>query len=257
MKRRAKFTDVAAHSYRQLLFKWHTKHASELVAVSDSTAKELADTIHLNSTIIYNVCDSFIELNKDTAPATENAAFFLHRGHWGAHKNTRRVVEAFARVRQAHPEVMLLVYGVGPEDVRLRGLPTDGVQLLGKISDTRLASLCKSAVAVLVPSIVEGFGLAIIESFGFGTAVLTSNIPPMSDIAGEAAVTVDPTDVGQIAEAMGRLLVDIEFRQDVSRKGAERYRHYSAHNVAARLAVVYRRALVNTRFGSKPTQRGS
>jgi len=230
-----------AHWYSRILFRCHTSQAGELVAVSNATRNDLRNRAHVDATVVENLCEAFVESARGTAPASDEGRFFLHRGHVGQHKNTRRVIEAFSWVRKDSPDVRLLVYGVGPGNGLLDGLPCQGVALLGKIDDQRLASLYRASVAVVTPSLEEGFGLSILEALAFETVVITSNIPPMCDIASNAALLVDPTQTDAIAEAMRTVLAAPECRTSLLKAGALRYQCFSAQQVAARLTDVYHR----------------
>lgn len=231
--------DRLAHYYRRGVFALHGRYARQLISVSDATRVELQKRLKLSSKVIYNVCEAFVSHNAPTEAAVEVGRFFLHRGDPGPHKNTRRVLAAFARVRQNVPDARLLIYGANVKPDLLEGTTSQGVELLGRITDERLASLYKAAVAVVVPSLEEGFGLAIIEAFGFGTPVITSNLPPMCDIAGEAGLLVDPLRVEQIQQAMTRLLEEPALRQDLLRRVDARYEEFSAVRAAAELARAY------------------
>lgn len=239
--------DWVAHSYRRALFELKTRRSNQLIAVSAATARELRSERGLEASVVHNTCDAFVREHRKIAPASDEGAFFLHRGGRGAHKNTRRIVEAFALARRALPELRLLVYGGDATRELLEGLPLDGVSLIGKVDDARLAALYKGSLAVIVASLEEGFGLSIIEAFGFGTTAIVSNVPPMSDVAGDAALCVDPTSVEQISAAISRLAGDQSLRRELLAAAPARCRSHSASAVATELAAVYRRALSSAR----------
>jgi glycosyltransferase involved in cell wall biosynthesis len=118
--------------------------------------------------------------------------------------------------------------------------PMDGVTFLGRLTDAELAALYKASLAVVVASIEEGFGLSIIEAMGFGTAVITSNFPPMSEVGGVAAVLVDPHDVAALENAMRRIASEPEHREALIKRGHERFQAFSTTRFAASLSSVYR-----------------
>jgi glycosyltransferase involved in cell wall biosynthesis len=229
------------HFYRRVAFQLHGRRARAVVAVSDATRRELGG-VHVDSSVVHNVCESFVSSYGRAPPAEGLGRFFLHRGHTSPHKNTRRIVEAFARVRRRTADSTLVLYGVEIErgSPVLEGLPLDGVTVLGAVSDERLASLYRGSVAVVAASLEEGFALSIIEGFGFGTAVITSSAPPMCEVAGDAALLVEPTDVGAIAGAMERLLQEPDLRPSLLRKSKLRYALFSSEGVARQLVERYR-----------------
>jgi len=233
--------DYLAHVYRRTMFSLHTRRARRTIAVSAATQADLLTSVGVQSTVVPNICDAFVTSHQSSAAASSEGRFFLHRGQFpGTNKNTQRVIEAFAAVRRRHPDVRLMVYGTAPNEQMAMGPEGQGVSLLGKISDERLAALYKSAVAIVAPSLVEGFGLSIIEGFGFGTPVITSARPPMGEIADTAALLVDPTSVGQISDAMLAVLEDGALRESLIRRGAERYQLFRPTNIANQIAAVYK-----------------
>ena len=116
--------------------------------------------------------------------------------------------QALTQVRDEFPDVRLLVYGALSEIVFSALANDPGVVVVGKVTDAELAGLFKGAVAVVAASAEEGFGLATIEAFGFGTPVITSDRSPMREIAGGAAALVDPSSTADIAAAL-RLCLSI------------------------------------------------
>ena len=145
----------------------------------------------------------------------ENYLSFI--GTLTVHKNVPRLVEAFARARSAGCEDLHLVLagkrGTGyeriAEQVRRNGLESC-VHELGYVPDELLPALYENARMHVLPSITEGFGLPIVEAMAAGTPVITTGRGAMAEVAGDAAVLVDPEDVQSIADAM----------RDCSRRGS-------------------------------------
>jgi glycosyltransferase involved in cell wall biosynthesis len=102
------------------------------------------------------------------------------------------------------------------------------------VPETKLPSLYRSAEALVFPSLYEGFGLPILEAMGCGTPVVTANVTAMPEVAGGAALLVDPTSVEQIARAMGQIVSDTTLRQQLRNKGLTRSAEFSWASTAAR-----------------------
>jgi glycosyltransferase involved in cell wall biosynthesis len=96
---------------------------------------------------------------------------------------------------------------------------------------------------IIFASTYEGFGLPILEAQAVGRPVITSNTSPMSEVAGEGALKVDPFDVDSIRIGLQRLLADPELRGELVKKGFENVKQYSATAIAAQYAELYREVL--------------
>ena len=104
-------------------------------------------------------------------------------------------------------------------------------------------SLIKGAKATLFPSLYEGFGLPVLESMLLGTPVISSTTASIPEVAGEAAVLVDPYDTGQIAKAIRALDSDPDLRQTLVERGILQAGLYSENRYRDRLDRVYRQLL--------------
>lgn len=135
----------------------------------------------------------------ERGPAAEDLGrYFLFVGNDKPHKNVPRLLEAFAIVHRRDPSLRLVLVGAAFE--RYRDVP--GVNATGFVSQERLAAIYRGAIALVMPSLEEGFGLPIVEAMACGTPVIASNIPPLAEVAGDAAVYVGPRSTQSIATAM-------------------------------------------------------
>ena len=149
------------------------------------------------------------------------APYFLWTGSLNPRKNLRNVVRAFDLVAQRLPHHLVLAGGSG---VGSRGCPRrdlerepDARQRIhrpGYVSDASLRALYRGATAFLYVSLLEGFGLPILEAMASGCPVVTSNASCMPEIAGTAAMLVDPRQPEEIADAMLRLAGNKRLHQD-------------------------------------------
>lgn len=154
-------------------------------------------------------------------------AYMLYVGSLEPRKNLGRLLQAWARVQPSlGGEVELVVAGAKGssrvfESVRLDPLPP-GVQFTGYVSDEQLPCLYAGAVALVYPSLYEGFGLPPLEAMACGTPVVTSNGTSLPEVAADAAVLVDPEDVESIAEGIRRVVSSSDLRDNLRRLGLER-----------------------------------
>lgn len=232
--------DRLAHIYRRWIFNTKTQFAGRIISVSEATRNFLLKLAGVDSLVVPNTCEAFAKTySHDVGPAA-TTPYFLHRGSLAPHKNTVRVVSAFKSINARFPKLELLVFGMTEEQAATLSLVGRGTQFLGKISDDKLAHLYRDAKAVVVPSIEEGFGLSIIEAFAFGTPVITSNYPPMSDIAGDAAILVDPLSEVEIGEAMASALESQFLIDQLAQAASRQQQFFSADRVADSTFAVYR-----------------
>ena len=161
--------------------------------------------------------------------------YFLAIGAVSPRKNFKRLVAAWTRTKQSADGVGLVV--VGREGLRFSGgaslgaLP-DSVQHLGVVSDEDLAGLYSGAMGLLYPSLYEGFGLPILEAMASGCPVLTSNCTAMPEVAGRAAVLVNPLSEESITDGIEQLAQPRPAKELVAR-GLKRCQQFSWERTAS------------------------
>jgi glycosyltransferase involved in cell wall biosynthesis len=129
----------------------------------------------------------------------------------------------------------------------------DKVRFLGTVPEQDLPALYSGAVLFVFPSEYEGFGLPVLEAMACGTPVVCSNRSSLPEIAGPAAVYVDPEDSSAIAAGLARVLEDDDLRESLSAQGLERARTFSWERTARETLRIYR---VVVGQPSEPTQVG-
>jgi glycosyltransferase involved in cell wall biosynthesis len=137
------------------------------------------------------------------------------------HKNEFRMVEAFARAA-IDSRIHLVFTGASTTELAawIDGQQIkDRVDFVGVVPEEQLPSLYRGAAGLIFTSLYEGFGLPVLEAMACGTPVLTSNTTAMPEVAGGAALLVDPTSVVQIALGIARVVEDGSFRRQIREKG--------------------------------------
>jgi glycosyltransferase involved in cell wall biosynthesis len=180
--------------------------------------------------------------------------YLLYVGSDLSHKNLDRMVQAAARVLPARGTHLVLA-GVPPASTRLAGTDRRWVHGIGYVDSDQLIALYRAATGLVFPSLLEGFGLPVVEAFAAGCPVLTSAGTACAEVAGEAAVLVDPTDVGAIASGMLRLLDDGELRQRLVVDGFARAESFTWTGCAELTREAYRAAIVSHRLRTNLTRR--
>ncbi len=233
-----------------------------VLSISESTKRDLVERLHVDPGRIrvtpLAAADTFRPLPADESRAVRDrlglsAPFFLTVGTNKPHKNLVLLVRAFADLVHELPATLHELLVVGPWDprypeVRLfaRDLGIeDRVRFLGQVPDSDLVGLYGEAQAVLFPSTYEGFGLPVVEAMQCGTPVLCSNVSSLPEVAGDAAVLLDPRDVGAWAQALRRVVEDDTLRSRLRTASLERAKRFSWENTA-RLTYDAYRTLTNS-----------
>ena len=233
------------------------KYADAVICVSQATADEvigyagagLADRIHVVHEGVDISCyendpiDIYGAGMEDMPP--EDVPFFMAAGAISPRKNITRALEAFATIKDSIPHHFVLAGGKGWKEGDVAGLIsklglTERVHLLGYRSDVQLQALYKAASFYLHVSLFEGFGLTVLEAMAAGCPVITSNISSLPEVAGDAALLVDPLSVEEIAGAIECFSLNGEQRKEYTRKGRSRVGEFSWSDTANKVAGVYR-----------------
>ncbi len=161
--------------------------------------------------------------------------YVLFAGTVEPRKNLDRLVEAFGRLGPVDAELVL----VGAEGW---AEAPEGVRHLGFVPRAELDALYAAADVVCYPSLREGFGLPVLEAMVQGAAVVTSSTTSTAEVAGDAGLLVDPTDVDAIAGAIGRLLGDPGLRARLGVAAMQRAAGFTWTRTADLMVAAYRHA---------------
>ena len=115
----------------------------------------------------------------------------------------------------------------------------DRLVCLGYIPDAELPSIYRSAEVFMFPSLHEGFGIPVLEAMACGTPVITSSVTGMPEVAGDAALLVDPYSIDEMRGGLEKVLTDVHLREDLSKKGIQRAHHFSWAMTAERTLKIY------------------
>jgi glycosyltransferase involved in cell wall biosynthesis len=117
------------------------------------------------------------------------------------------------------------------------------VTFTGYVPDEDLPALYNAAELFVFPSLYEGFGLPVLEAMACGAPVVTSNTSSLPEVAGDAAILVDPYDVNAIAQAMRQVLEDPALAEALRQKGLERAKLFTWEKTARQTIAVYEKVL--------------
>ena len=174
-------------------------------AMRDETQAYCKQKFHSKFEVIHNGLESGFsprpvqELEQIAAKYNLNKPFFLFVGQLREHKNIFRIVDAFKNIEKNQMELAIVGYGYNPKLLDL-GFP--GIRYLGMVGEDDLKGLYQLSRCFVFPSLMEGFGLPILEAMSMGSPVITSNFGATKEIAGDAAILVDPYSVESIRQAL-------------------------------------------------------
>jgi glycosyltransferase involved in cell wall biosynthesis len=207
--------------------------AARIITFSSFSRDEIVDVLGVPATKVHVIPHGVGPPFVPDGPANEGA-YVLAVSTLEPRKNLPRVLEGF---RRSGIDAELVVVGArGWGGVRVHG---ERVRWLGEVPDDELARLYRGASCVSYVSLYEGFGLPILEAMACGTPVVTSRFGACAEVAGRAAVLVDPVDEDAIAAG---LVEAIERCDELARLGRERARGFDWRSAASKTVAVYREA---------------
>lgn len=244
--------------YYRLMLPASLRKAAAVTAVSAATADDLAACYSFAArrvVVVPNGIPSWVE-GRSPSGARPRRAPFLFVGTLEPRKNLERILDAYEIFLAEASELdgteslpdLVLAGGRGWRDSslrsRIRSLMAGGkLRLAGYCDPDRLWELYRSAQALLFPSLHEGFGLPILEAMAAGLPVLTADRGAMAEVAGDAALTVDPEDTRAIAAGMIRLYREPGLREELADRGMRRRELWTWQQAARRMVEVYDRIL--------------
>lgn len=203
--------------------------------------EERIDVVYNGSNAVFKPL-SQEEQQKVREKYTSGNPYFLFVSAIHKRKNLANILRAFDDFKTAtKSEVRFVVVGAragmqGDIDAVYQQMRhSSDVIFTGRLSANELSMVLASSMALVYASLFEGFGIPIVEAFNAETAVITSNVTSMPEVAGDAALLVDPNDVGQIQDAMTRLATDEVLRQSLIEKGRLQRQKFSWDLTAEKL----------------------
>jgi glycosyltransferase involved in cell wall biosynthesis len=237
----------------RMLLPWTVKTADGIIAVSQSTKRDLVTRVGVPEqkiTVIYpGVGPEFSPCNPNTVKEIRekyhlNHPFILYTGTLAPHKNVSTLVTSFRRLKDSGMPHSLVLTGIRGwryhsvlETVRRLHLEKD-VVFTGYIPYEDLPGMYSAADLYVYPSLYEGFGLPVVEAMACGCPVIASNVSSLPEVVGDAGVLITPT-VDELATSMQEVLRDESLRDELSRKGLERASRFTWEKTAAETKKVY------------------
>ena len=233
----------------RLLVREAARRASMVVTLSEHARSEMIELYGLDpdrvAVVPGGVSAAFLAPREPRQPtASPELVRILAVGTLQPRKNLLRLLDA-VRIVGSSSRVQLRVIGPpghAAQEIQDR-LGGSDVVLLGYVSEEELLQEYRAADVFVYPSIYEGFGLPVVEAMASGTPVVTTTGGSLPEVAGDAALIVDPYDVGALAGAITQLIEDADLRAQLVDRGLRRAGEFSWRSAADRLSAVYDRVI--------------
>ncbi len=228
---RARFTAQARDAARR---------ADAIIAVSEFTKRQVVGLLGVPEARVRVVHHGARGL---AFPNVAREPLILHVGALQTRKNIARLVEAFESLDEGWRLVLAGAAGFGAAGIleRIARSPARArIELPGYVTPEELADWYARASVFAFPSLDEGFGMPLLEAMAAGTAIVTSNRSALPEVAGNAALLVDPEDTAALAAALRQLTSDRELRKELARRGRARVQTFTWDKAVRETWDVYR-----------------
>jgi glycosyltransferase involved in cell wall biosynthesis len=232
------------------------RHAHALIAVSEWTKQDAVRLLGLapdRLQVIYpGVADAFFNVTAaDVERARErhrlSRSYVLFVGTIEPRKNLSRLLDAWQQLPRSLTEEFELILagpqGWGDTGTVKRARTLAGVRYLNYVPESDLAGLTAGATAFVYPSLYEGFGFPVAQAMAAGVPVVTSNVSSLPEIAGAAALLVDPHSVAEIDAALAELLTSPSLRERLAAEGKRRGERYRWEQCARQSMAFFERVM--------------
>lgn len=213
-----------------------------IIAVSEYAKKEFNTHVHpenKNIVRIYHGIDTEVFCANGRPALDKTIPYFLHVSQYQPLKSVDRIIAAFDSLNMPNKPSLLLVVPSFPE----WEVPEGVTVMRTAQSQEELAELYRGAIGFVFPSLRETFGMPILEAMASGCPVITSNGTGCAEVAGDAALLVDPRSVNEIASAMQRLITDAPLRASLREKGLARAMEFTWRRAAEQHLAVFEDAI--------------
>ncbi len=231
--------------YMKMGMRFAAKHASGVFSISEYTAKDVINILHAVPQKVHNIyagVDKYRPVrDQSVLEAVKNkyqlqTPFIFYPTSISPRKNIDRTLDAFEKIQDQIPHHLYftgkLSWNSRHTQKRLDGKISQRVHLLGSVPPEDMPALYSLSAFTIYPSLFEGFGLPVVESFLCESAVLTSNETSLPEVAGGAALVVSAYSIDDIAHGIYRLATDDILRQGLIEKGKKQAKKFTWENTA-------------------------
>ncbi|MDO8592326.1 MAG: glycosyltransferase family 1 protein [bacterium] len=237
--------------YHSWSARYALKNAKKIIAVSEFTKREMLEVYGAEQakiSVIHNGFDNYNyqpiadrrRISQVLGKYGVSAPYIFYVGRLEKKKNTARLIHAFSLMRERnkslkHRLVLVGNAGLGFDEVKYMIEEFDlnnEVIITGWVPEEDLPYLYNGASLFVFPSLYEGFGIPLLEAMACGAPIVASNIPALTEVAGDAAMFFNPHDNNDMAEKMARVLLDKNLAAGLIARGRERTKNFSLKKCA-------------------------
>jgi glycosyltransferase involved in cell wall biosynthesis len=235
------------------------KKAKKIITVSNATKKEIIDHLKVSESKIQVTYEGigtkftksisdFTGIAQDSKPCLAGRqlkaqSYFLYVGNAYPHKNLENLIDAFSKTRLNNIQLVF----VGREDYFYKRLQerikkenvSEKIIFLHSVSDEELVRLYKNAICLILPSLMEGFGLTALEAMANNCLVLASDIPSLKEICSDSAIYFNPSSAKDLEEKLKTLSIHTTEYEGLRKKAKERVRMFSWEKMAKQTLEIY------------------
>lgn len=237
-------------NYFRLVVPQVLRQARHVICNSEATARDIRQFYGIPSNKIspillaYDATHFYQRAKSKITNLDTTHPYFLYLGRHDPYKNLASLIAAFAQISSS---VDCNLYLAGTRDSRftpqleqqVRELDLrDRIKFLDYVAYQNLPNLLSQAVALVFPTLWEGFGLPVLEAMACGTPVITSNLASLPEVTKKAAVLIDPYKITEIAKAMQAIALDTQMRSQLSQLGLERAKQFSWTKTAVQTQAI-------------------
>jgi glycosyltransferase involved in cell wall biosynthesis len=221
------------------------KNARRIIVPSNATKEEIIDHLKIlgkKINVIPEASDKNLKAQNPKTKIQIPEKYFLYVGNAYPHKNLVSLIYAFNKIAKDDKDLKLIL--VGQKDFFYQRLEeensSDKIVFYGKATDRELANLYSNAIALVMPSLMEGFGLPVLEAMSLHCLVVCSDIPSFREIASNSAIYFHPEDVNDIKETMKSVYLNNErYRKEKLEPAFKKSQKYSWEKAAIETLNVY------------------
>lgn len=232
-------TKLAAY---KVIIKTAAKKAKKIIAVSHTTKKEIIDHLPVKESKVDVIYEGYSFTIRKEIKMTVNKPYFLHVGNVYPHKNPKVILQAFSQIAdKSH------MYFIGKEDYFMKKLKKyaednnlqKNVIFLHDVSDEKLQFLYKNTTAVIISSLMEGFGLPAIEAMSSKALVIASEIPSLKEVTGGNALYFNPHSATDLGVKMNVSLRGSKETKNIINNGEQFVKRYQWKKMAKETLKIY------------------